>query len=266
MEQIRKIIQSRIVISALWIVPFIVLGFHKNMLALQIIVAFLALLAIRELDNLDKKSNVNTFIRGVYVFTLTYLYTQQLNISYFNTNFVVMLVALIYVLNMLFNNQKLKEITFYLVFTFIIGYGLNSFIKVYQNDNIVWLYYLATIWVFDATSLIFGKIFGKRQLIKISPSKTVEGLIGGFISTIVIMVIIYFLAQKIGIEINMVGYKIFSILPLVCLASFVGDLLLSHVKREYQIKDFSRVLGTHGGILDRIDSQLIAFITISILI
>ncbi|ABX09032.1 phosphatidate cytidylyltransferase [Prochlorococcus marinus] len=104
---------------------------------------------------------------------------------------------------------------------------------------------------FDIGSYVFGQIYGRRPLSPISPSKTIEGAIAGFLSAISIGAISGFILEwKMGVFIGaMLGM-------LVAFFALVGDLTESMMKRDAGLKDSGNVLPGHGGILDRIDSYL----------
>lgn len=102
--------------------------------------------------------------------------------------------------------------------------------------------------MFDAFSQIIGQIFGKRKLVpRISPAKTVEGAIGGFI-----VCIITALAVRDMLGFNPAITLLMGVVTAVSALS--GDLLASWFKRKMNIKDYSRLLPGQGGVLDRFDS------------
>ena len=103
----------------------------------------------------------------------------------------------------------------------------------------------------DIGSYFFGKSFGKRALSPLSPSKTIEGLIGGIICSISVATFFAFLLNWQNPFIIGVFYGI-----LVSLMALVGDLIESMMKRDAKIKDSGTFLPGHGGILDRIDSYI----------
>ena len=103
----------------------------------------------------------------------------------------------------------------------------------------------------DIGSFYIGKIFGKKVLSPISPSKTVEGAVGGFVCAIILGGFFgYLLNWNFGIVIGgLLG-------AMIALLALVGDLTESMLKRGAGIKDSGNALPGHGGILDRIDSYL----------
>ncbi len=104
--------------------------------------------------------------------------------------------------------------------------------------------------IFDAFSQISGQLAGKHRLAPgISPGKTVEGLIGGILLTLVSSV---FLRVVIDLDVNTTILLALAVL----IAAFGGDMAASLYKRKYDVKDFSSLLPGHGGFLDRFDSLI----------
>ena len=103
----------------------------------------------------------------------------------------------------------------------------------------------------DIGSYFIGKSFGKRSLSPISPSKTIEGLFGGIISSTLLAILFAFLFDWRNPFLIGTIYGI-----LISLMALVGDLIESMMKRDAKIKDSGTFLPGHGGILDRIDSYI----------
>ena len=112
-------------------------------------------------------------------------------------------------------------------------------------------------WSTDVGAYAFGRTLGRRKLIpSISPGKTVEGAVGGLALTIVICLLYvrFILMPYAQLGLTIQGAVLFAIV--VSVAAQTGDLAESLLKREAGVKDSSRIIPGHGGILDRFDSLL----------
>src|SRR5688500_17400059 len=100
----------------------------------------------------------------------------------------------------------------------------------------------------DVMQFTWGKLLGRHKIIpKVSPNKTWEGFIGGVVSTTVIGYFLHFLTPLSPVESIWISFAI-------AIAGFVGDVVMSSVKRDIGVKDTGTTIPGHGGILDRIDS------------
>lgn len=100
----------------------------------------------------------------------------------------------------------------------------------------------------DVLQFIWGKLLGKHKITpKVSPNKTWEGFIGGVISTTIIGYFLKFLTPLTGTQAILVSF-------MVAFSGFIGDIVVSSVKRDIGVKDTGSTIPGHGGILDRIDS------------
>ncbi|MDY5930930.1 MAG: phosphatidate cytidylyltransferase [Candidatus Ornithospirochaeta sp.] len=112
----------------------------------------------------------------------------------------------------------------------------------------------ASSFVTDTGAFAFGKLFGKHKLApEISPNKTIEGAIGGVASSCILLPAICYIWNH---DFNIINAVIVAVIASI--ASIVGDLFASGIKRQAGIKDFSNIIPGHGGILDRFDSLLFA--------
>jgi phosphatidate cytidylyltransferase len=116
----------------------------------------------------------------------------------------------------------------------------------------VLIYSLLVAIMSDIGGLVIGKIFKGRKLSKISPNKTISGSLGSFLFSLVLIPFFsdYFINYNILIIILFTA--------IISLASQLGDLLISLLKRKAKVKDTSDLLPGHGGILDRIDGIIFA--------
>lgn len=113
-----------------------------------------------------------------------------------------------------------------------------------------------SVWVCDSAAYFvgmkFGRKFFKKGLSIISPKKSKEGAIGGIIFTM-------FVVLMLNTKFNIIDGNIILILFLgltISIIAQIGDLAESMFKREFKIKDSGKLLGEHGGILDRFDSMI----------
>ena len=106
-------------------------------------------------------------------------------------------------------------------------------------------------WTFDTCSYFAGKMWGKHPIApRTSPNKTVEGFLGGVVGgTLAVWVA--------GLYMDWINYWQSLMLGLIlCGFAYAGDLFESMIKRDIAVKDSGRLLGAHGGVLDRFDAML----------
>ena len=100
----------------------------------------------------------------------------------------------------------------------------------------------------DVMQFIWGKLIGKYKILpKISPNKTWGGFIGGLISSVFIGYLMSFLTPLNHWQVIVVSFFIAGV-------GFVGDVVVSAIKRDMGVKDMGQAIPGHGGVLDRIDS------------
>ncbi len=149
------------------------------------------------------------------------------------------------------NNFFFKLLT-PLIFIFFPIYCLFLIKSQFINGEDLLTFLILLIWSSDVSAFFTGKLFGKTKLTKHSPNKTLEGLLGSFIACLIIGPIIMLLMDiKFNINIYLLSF-------LISLSGNFGDYLESLLKRNFNKKDSGNILGSHGGIFDRIDSLLVS--------
>lgn len=150
--------------------------------------------------------------------------------------------------------------------------GINHLFGTYKA-NVLLLIFLSSA-LTDTCAFFVGSLLkGKKLCPKISPNKTVSGAIGGLIGGTLGGVILYFVSQTaVGSFLGMGNFGVLSstftcvhflCMGLVCsIATQLGDLFASYIKRIVGIKDYSNLLPGHGGFMDRIDGLILSGVVI----
>ena len=108
------------------------------------------------------------------------------------------------------------------------------------------------IWISDTMSYFFGSYFGNNKMkIKVSPNKTWEGFVGGFLCSLIFSIFSFSYIQEIYPL-----WKTISLGILIPIFGLIGDIYQSKLKRMAGVKDSGRILPGHGGIFDRLDSAM----------
>ena len=146
----------------------------------------------------------------------------------------------------------------------ILANAVYEMIEIQALSKWVYGYVVMIAMVTDVFAFFTGMKFGRHKLNeRISPKKTVEGFIGGWLGGAIISFIFAVCCEYFGLEpVFIIVCSI--VLPIV---SQIGDLAFSLIKRHYGIKDYSHLIPGHGGIMDRFDSltfTLVIFGAISV--
>lgn len=140
---------------------------------------------------------------------------------------------------------------------FVLPMLFTSLLRIDLMDNGKYLLLMVFIIAFGSDSFAYfaGMFLGRHKLApELSPKKTIEGSAGGFIGTIVCMLIYGTVMELCHYEVNYVILTIYGFLG--SLVGQMGDLSFSAIKRLHDVKDYSNLIPGHGGILDRFDSML----------
>jgi phosphatidate cytidylyltransferase len=112
---------------------------------------------------------------------------------------------------------------------------------------------LLAVWAGDTAAYFAGRLFGRHKLAAImSPGKTWEGFVVGFAASVLVVFFALYQDRDRFLEI----WEMLVLGAVIAIAGTIGDLFESAVKRDMQVKDSGKLLGRHGGVLDRIDSLL----------
>jgi len=152
---------------------------------------------------------------------------------------------------------RYEQVFFALACMVLVPQAMSTMVRIDRMDNENGLFLLIMglcgAWIADTGAYFTGVAFGKHKLCpEISPKKTIEGFIGGIVSTGIVFAIAFAVNYKdatIGIAAFVIG--------MVCaVIGTVGDLSASMVKRQIGFKDYGKIMPGHGGLMDRFDSVL----------
>lgn len=128
---------------------------------------------------------------------------------------------------------------------------LNLEIPGYSGRNVMLIAFLIiVVQGSDVAQYIWGKLLGKRRIApSVSPSKTVEGFVGGALSAVVIGAALSWITPFGPLRAGLMAF-------VIVVAGFLGGLVMSAIKRDRGVKDWGHTIPGHGGFLDRLDSVI----------
>jgi len=131
---------------------------------------------------------------------------------------------------------------------FLITPMLLSIMSIFVTNKNILLVIILMIWLADIGAYFSGKRFGRIKIAKnISPGKTLEGFLGGFLSNVIFISLLHIYGFLNILDGMLLGV-------LVTTLSLYGDIYESFLKRMAKMKDSSNLIPGHGGFLDRMDS------------
>ena len=139
-----------------------------------------------------------------------------------------------------------------------IGFGLAHFILLRdapEHGRLVILTVLLAVFAADTLAYVAGRLLGRHRMAPvISPGKTWEGFVAGTAAAVAVAFFALYEDRETFLSI----WESLVLGGALALSSALGDLFESALKRDMQVKDSGRLLGGHGGMLDRLDSHLFA--------
>ncbi len=146
------------------------------------------------------------------------------------------------------SDNTIQRCTCFIIILAMIFKLLGATLFLYSNDKFMLIALLASIALCDSCAYFAGKLCGKHLLLpSVSPKKTWEGVLGGFIGVLIFLMCSHTATWDI----------LFASAAVISVVSIVGDLLQSVVKRKMGKKDSGDIIPGHGGIYDRLDSHLL---------
>jgi len=161
-----------------------------------------------------------------------------------------------------FKAINMETRTFYIRAPIYIGLSFRALLGIRNHSLTLFIFLIAIVILTDSMAYFTGRFFGKHKLApKISPKKTIEGAIGGWLSGAA-----FAIGFGLLTELFAQMWILFILAFFLPILSQIGDLVASALKRKYDIKDFGKLFPGHGGVMDRVDSQMLAAILIYVII
>ncbi|MDE6540303.1 MAG: phosphatidate cytidylyltransferase [Ruminococcus sp.] len=153
---------------------------------------------------------------------------------------------------------RYEQIFFVLAVMVLVPQAMSTMIRINNFDDEEGLFFLIMglcgAWIADTGAYFTGVALGKHKLCpEISPKKTIEGFIGGILTTGIVYAVAFYIRSNSDIRFALIAF----IMGVVCaVIGTVGDLSASMVKRQIGFKDYGNITPGHGGLMDRFDSVL----------
>ncbi len=229
----------------------------------------LSVLSLRELmDVREEKSSVPDFIKFISYLLLTVMIfsnAKAVDLVFFLDFRIIAALSLVLLTPVIFYHDDKKygvEDAFFMIGSLFFLASAFTILIILRNISLALVVYLVLLTsITDSYAYITGMLIGKTKLLEsISPKKTIEGLVGGFVFGTLFAAVFY----KNVIDPNISYFLIIIVTMFLSILGEIGDLVFSSIKRKYKRKDFGSIMPGHGGVLDRFDS--IIFVLLGLLL
>lgn len=244
----------RLVTAMVGLVIFVPILFFSNALIFKI--CFAVISAASALELLQCVGIARKYLLSVPLMAFAAIMPLLSGFSDSVRYYVIMGVMLYCLAVLVFSNGTMSAQEVGITFTVILFITLSYTCVVLLRESYSYVFILVYLgaWISDTFAYLVGRAIGRTKLIpKISPHKTVEGAVGGVVADMIVFPV-FGLILSVFFD-TAQNYILLSVLGLLtAVVSQLGDLIMSAIKRSYNVKDFGQIFPGHGGVLDRFDS------------
>lgn len=263
--------KTRLITAGIAASLFLLILFIPGSLALTLLNSFICAVALFEVLTVTKVVQHRGLEIAAMLFAAIVPFFARMNGG------TVFILCLLYLLVLVLLTLRYHEVlsidkvgmVFLLSVLVAVSLSCLSYLRVSGEQDSDGLFYvllaLLMAWMADSGAYFVGTFFGKHKLCpRISPKKTVEGLIGGIVCSLIFSLLAGWIYQSAVLKgTACVSYGEIFVLALICAPlSVVGDLFASVLKRRCGVKDFGNFFPGHGGMMDRFDSLLFVLPTV----
>ena len=257
MSELKKEFLQRSITAIFISAIVITLILYSSNMVLNIVISILSLALLFEWMKVSESSTVKRSI-FLILFIVLISFNHYFGGLFEPISFIAMLGIIVWIVvayQIFFKQGRLSSNftfnNFWIGLLIISAFCLVCF-QLLTGSRVFLLAVILNIAVFDTGAYIIGKNFGRNPFLpELSPNKTVEGLIGGLISSLLFVICAYLFLEEVSLLRS-------SVMILAIPFALCGDYFFSFLKRKANVKDTGSILPGHGGLLDRVDSHLAA--------
>ena len=229
----------------------------------DILLVFTLGISLIGMFELYRAVKVQKSLMALLCYIMAVIYFADLRWNFIPDSYLPIMILLVFLMIayvMQYPKYTAKDLAFSFLGLFYVAGMLSYLYQIRMMKNGEYLIFMTLIcaWASDVFAYCVGSLIGKHKMAPIlSPKKSIEGAVGGILGAALVGGIYFYIFRK-PMELHT---REIIILVIICaiaaVISMVGDLCASAIKRNYEVKDFGKLIPGHGGILDRFDSVII---------
>lgn len=239
------------VLTALILVAIVTFPLLYGGIPLRVLIFAVATISSYEIADLDKKKhdwqlNIFIIISIIILYNVKDSYYLPILILYIISLFCAVIIS---------KDFNIDKMSYTIIISLILTLGIKGVVLIREHSVALLFYIAIATYMTDTSAYLVGVKFGKHKLIpRLSPKKTWEGAIGGYLGGLILSLVFGYFFVELDF-----GLLVFLSLT-IPFVSEIGDLSFSAIKRHFDVKDFGTIFPGHGGVLDRIDSLLFSLV------